>query len=201
MTAPRWRRLAAALGVAAATGASANVVAAAAVVNPTVGEVAIQGTATATPGLGPPVTGPLTGECNVFPQYLQWDVSAQGVAGALEVAGNAYPPSGVTVSLTIVTCQSWWFGGPPVDVLDNATTSISGSIAGSAANGSTLSCSLSGSQFSYDAGVVDMAGAGQCTVDNAPVAVTFGFDGAFLPTSNGYANTTATVAGIFNLSG
>jgi hypothetical protein len=172
--------------------------------NVTAGVVAINGTATATPGIGTLTSPGDVAHCDFFPQTMQWYVSAQGVAGGmatvLNLAGNAYPPSGVTVTLTIVTCQDAWFGGPPGDLLSQVTPQITGSIDGSAPNGSTFSCSLSGSQYSYTLGVVGMGGQGQCTVDRAPVTVSFGFHGVFLPTSSSGQSTTATVAGAFTLS-
>jgi hypothetical protein len=197
------RRAIVALAVVAGVAAQSDGVEAAVPANATAGAIAINGIATATPGIGT-LTSPRGGQCVFFPQTMRWDVSAQGAAGGMatviDLGGNAFPPSGVTVRMTIVTCQDAQFGGPPGDLLSSVIPDITGSIDGSAPNGSTFSCSLTGSQYSYTLGVVSMGGKGQCTVDRAPVAVSFGFDGVFLPTSDSAVSTTATVAGVFSLA-
>lgn len=185
--------------IAVLSAVATSLTAAAQVADVTAGAVVIQGTATASQSLGSPLSSPLTPACDFFAQTMQWHVEAQGVAGGVaavvDLGGNAFPPSGVSASITITTCQSWWFGGPPVDLLAQPS-SITGTIQGSATNGSTFSCGLTGTDFSYDAGVVGMGGKGQCLVDGAPLTVLFGFSGEFVPTTS---SATTTVAGALSL--
>lgn len=201
----RWvRRAAARAGLLAAVSVVwLPLPAAAQVANITVGIVAVQGSAFVSPSIASPLVNPpdpLPPGCE---WGYTWSVEVRGVAGGaatvVDLGGNAFPPSGIQIELSITTCQNWWVGGQPLNVLA-PPSQISGTMSGSATNGSTLSCSVTGTSFDDVVAVVTMGAQASCAVDGTPLSLDLLFSGTFLPAYGSSGASTATVAGSFTLA-
>jgi hypothetical protein len=138
-----------------------------------VGAVAMAGFADITPGIAPP-DGSTAPPCAPASFHV-YTSGGTGAATVLDIGGSAFPPSAITLDMTVTTtCQSFASGGGP-------GSTVSGSLSGVGATGSTLSCTVPSGTYTYTITVVAIDMAASCSVNGVQVAGTLSFRGTFVP--------------------